>query len=72
MALGKLDSLRVRVGYPQDWTPYEMPQLTLQTAQEGGNLLSNSLLIAAYTRQDALDSLHEAVDKEEWVASPRR
>lgn len=71
MALGKLDSLRVRVGYPQDWTPYEMPQLTLQTAQEGGNLLSNSLLIAAYTRQDALDSLHEAVDKEEWVASPQ-
>ena len=71
MAVEKLDCLRVRVGYPQDWSPYELASLDLKTTEEGGTLLENYLLICNFQKEQSLETLNEAVDKEEWIATPQ-
>ena len=56
-AIEKLEKLRVRVGYPDDWEPYEIADLTLQTTEEGGTLLSNMLQVSQYYKQDLLEEI---------------
>lgn len=70
-AIEKLEKLRVRVGYPDDWEPYEIADLTLQTTEEGGTLLSNMLQVSQYYKQDLLEEIGQEVDKDKWVATPQ-
>ena len=67
----KLDCLRRARRISADWSPYELASLDLKTTEEGGTLLENYLLICNFQKEQSLETLNEAVDKEEWIATPQ-
>lgn len=69
-AIDKLEKLRVRVGYPEDWTPYSIPNLTLKTTEEGGTLLDSYSKVGINSAKKDLELLTAPVDKERWITSP--
>ncbi|MEG2388567.1 MAG: M13 family metallopeptidase [Clostridia bacterium] len=62
-AIEKLDNLRVRVAYPDDWSKYDVSDIVFP---EDGNLLDDMLAISLHTYHDQLKSLQEPIDPEKW------
>lgn len=63
-ALKKLDTMVVKIGYPDQWKDYS--ELVIQSREEGGTLTSNFEQIQMLEIQKEVGRLKEPVDKMEW------
>ncbi|QNM83652.1 M13 family metallopeptidase [Sphingomonas sabuli] len=61
----KLDSLRVKIGYPNKFETYD--SLTIVP----GKALDNRLAVARWGRQDALQKFAKPVDRDQWFMTPQ-
>lgn len=69
MALKKLDTLGVKVGYPDDWSTY-LDNADIRTPEEGGTFFSNYTSIQCSAKAEFLLYQDKPVDKAQWVTSP--
>lgn len=66
-ALRKLDSIKIKVGYPEVWRT-TLRDTSFSTYQEGGNCFENYCAILRAIAQSKIESLTKPVDKEKWYA----
>lgn len=62
-AVEKLDNLRVRVAYPDDWSKYEINDMKFP---ENGTLIDYTLEIAKHSVRDTIKNVLEPIDHEKW------
>lgn len=68
-AIKKLDTMQVKIGYPEEWEDYE--GLELKSFEEGGSLFENSLSLSNWRYEELLEELNKPVDKTKFVMSPQ-
>lgn len=68
-AVEKLNSLTIKIGYPDKWEDYSA--LTLKSVEDGGSYFSNAKNIAAWNWKKELEKQGKPVDKREWGMSPQ-
>ena len=68
-AIRKLDTMGVKVGYPDSWETY-LDNAEIKSPEEGGSFFSNTIAIQAAYRADYLACQTEPVDKTEWAMYP--
>lgn len=69
-AIKKLDTMRIKIGYPEEW-PASMEMMQVTPIKEGGSLLANLLVNMQVSIEDTLDHLEGEVDREEWSMTPQ-
>ena len=68
-AVKKLETMTIKVGYPDKWEDYSTIQI--KNYQNGGSLYSNVKSIGDYERVKALKDLNQKVDKSRWSMTPQ-
>ncbi len=69
-AVKKLDTMVIKVGYPDEW-PHYYEGAQLRSPEEGGSLIENTFeLIKAYTKYSN-DMVRKPVDRTKWDMSPQ-
>lgn len=68
-AVEKLNSLTIKIGYPDKWKDYSA--LTLKSPEDGGSYFSNVKAISEWAWKKDLEKLGKPVDKTEWGMSPQ-
>ena len=66
MALKKLDSMGVKVGYPDKWDD-SMDAVAIKSADQGGSYFQNIVDIAKAGQEELLAYQGTVVDKSEWI-----
>lgn len=69
MALEKLSTFNVKIGYPDEWKDYS--QLVVKGREEGGSYLENVMNAARWRWNEDIAKIGEPVDKNEWFMSPQ-
>ena len=71
-ALGKLDTMAVRVGYPGkgEWQPY-IDQIRVKSPRQGGTLIGNVLGITRTMLDYNYGLLNKPVDRKLWQVTPQ-
>ncbi len=67
-ALEKLDSFKVKIGYPEKWKDYD--GLEIESTQKG-NYLSNLLAVVEWKFRKDIKRIDQGVDREEWFLAPQ-
>lgn len=67
-AIKKLDTLVVKIGYPDKWEDYS--KVTIKTFDEGGNLVENIQNMKRSKIDKHLESLNQAPDRSVWAQTP--
>ncbi len=70
-AVEKLDSMRVNIAYPDDWTGYMLPDLEFKSYEEGGNLFESAMAIRAAKLSDNIRNANTPNDPDKWAATPQ-
>ena len=65
-AIDKLNALRYRVLYPDDWEQYDCADLNYASAQEGGTYFDAFRQIKRYNRLRDINQYTKPMDKEAW------
>lgn len=65
-ALGKLDKLTVKVGYPNKWQDYSALEV-----KSGNGYLQNLIAYIKWSREKSLAKIGENVDKNAWAKVPQ-
>ncbi|MDO6596050.1 M13 family metallopeptidase [Oceanihabitans sp. 2_MG-2023] len=68
-AIEKLRATKVKIAYPDKWKDYSA--LAVNSVEDGGTYLQNSLNASAWNFQKDLDKLGKPVDKSEWYMAPQ-
>ena len=68
-AIRKLDTMGVKVGYPDSWDTY-LDNAEIKSPEEGGSFFSNTIAIQMAFQADYLARQTEPVDKTEWAMYP--
>ena len=68
-AIRKLDTMGVKVGYPDSWDTY-LDNADIKAPEEGGSFFSNTIAIQMAAREAYLARQTEPVDKTEWAMYP--
>ena len=68
-AIEKVNSLTVKIGYPEKWKDYSTMQI--KAPQEGGNFFNNSLAVSKWSFDRQVNKLNKPVDKTEWGMAPQ-
>ncbi|WP_077611870.1 M13 family metallopeptidase [Clostridium sp. Marseille-P2415] len=69
-AVKKLDSMTLKIGYPDKW-PDDYAQASVLPAESGGSFIDNTIsLLKAKNRVDR-DKVRKPVDKSEWGMTPQ-
>ena len=68
-AIRKLDTMGIKVGYPDSWETY-LDDAEILSPEEGGTFFSNTVAIARASAADAYARQNEPVDKTEWAMYP--
>lgn len=68
-ALKKLKTLRIKVGYPDQWKDYQ--ELVVKGRQEGGTYLGNVVAASAWKFREEASKIGKAVDQSEWYMAPQ-
>lgn len=63
-AIKKLDTMSVKIGYPDNWTDYS--SLTVTSYEDGGSLFENVVNNYTFEYNDFLASLDQPVDRSAW------
>ncbi len=66
----KLDTMNVKIGYPDKWPNY-MEHVVVRTSKAGGSLLTNVLELSRINKQHEYSRLGNAVDRSEWFLTPQ-
>ena len=67
-ALKKLDTMKVKVGYP-DKAKDSLKNVQIVSVKNGGSLFENAVAITKASNKEVVDSLDKPVDKEAWPTS---
>ena len=69
-AIAKLETTRIKVGYPDEWKDYSNLEVT--SPKDGnGSLFQNLMNTAKWNVKEDMDKLGEPVNKDEWFMSPQ-
>ena len=68
-AIEKLRATKVKIAYPDKWKDYSA--LAVNSVEEGGTYLQNSLNARAWNFKKDIDKLGKPVDKSEWYMAPQ-
>lgn len=68
-AIRKLDTMKIKVGYPDSWDTY-LDQADIKSPSEGGSFFSNVIAIQKAATQKAIAGQNEPVDKSAWAMQP--
>ncbi len=68
-ALEKLESFKVKIGYPDKWKEYD--ELELKLTSSGGYYLENILMTAAWKFKKDAERIGQKVDRDEWFMAPQ-
>lgn len=69
MALKKLSTFTVKIGYPDKWKDYS--KLQIEKSPEKASYFSNAVNAARYQVEEDIDKLGKPVDKSEWEMTPQ-
>ncbi len=69
MALGKLNSFGVKIGYPDKWKDYS--SLVIDKKPESASFYVNAVNAARFQVQEEIAKLEKPVDKKEWIMTPQ-
>ena len=67
-ALEKLDTLKVRVAYPDDWSLYDYSDYALP---EEGGIIDDMLAVREKSMSEKVDKAKAEIDKDLWMTSPQ-
>lgn len=65
-AIRKLDSLRIRNLYPDDWSKYADPELSFKSPAEGGSLIAALDAVSVSNLRQMQERMKNPVDHERW------
>lgn len=68
-ALEKLESFKVKIGYPDQWKDFSALEIVGQ--EEGGHYLQNILAVAKWKQHIDYQRIVKEVDTEEWFMAPQ-
>lgn len=68
-AIEKLKATKVKIAYPDQWKDYS--SLDINSVENGGSYLQNSLNASAWNFKKDIDKLGKPVDKSEWFMAPQ-
>ena len=68
-AVKKLDTMGVKVGYPDSWESC-LDRAEIKSPAEGGSFFSNVIAIQMAMKQDVLAHQNDAPEKSEWIMTP--
>ena len=68
-AIKKLDTMQIKIGYPDKWEDYE--GLELKSFEEGGSLFENNLSLFKWSYDRAVEELNKPIDKTKFLMSPQ-
>ncbi|MBQ0786035.1 MAG: M13 family metallopeptidase [Oceanihabitans sp.] len=68
-AIEKLQATKVKIAYPDVWKDYSA--LDINSVEDGGTYLQNSLNTSAWNFKKSIDKLGKPVDKSEWYMAPQ-
>ena len=68
-AIGKLNTFRVKIGYPNEWKDYG--EIEIAPAAEGGDLFAAARNVREYNFRKDVREANDPVDKDEWFMSPQ-
>ncbi len=68
-AIKKLDAIKIKVGYPEQWESYE--GLEIKSFEEGSSLFENNLNLTKWSYAQAVEELNKPIDKSIFVMSPQ-
>jgi len=68
-ALEKLESFKVKIGYPDKWKDYSA--LDIRTPAEGGSYLENMIAIVNWNLKRDETRIGKEVDRKEWFMAPQ-
>ena len=69
MALGKLNTFSVKIGYPDQWKDYS--SLVIDKKPESASFYVNAVNAAKFQVQEEIAKLGKPVDKKEWIMTPQ-
>jgi putative endopeptidase len=69
MALGKLNTFNVKIGYPDQWKDYS--SLVIDKKPESASFYVNAVNAAKFQVQEEIAKLGKPVDKKEWIMTPQ-
>jgi len=70
-AIAKLDSLQVKVGYPDDFDYYLSQEAPVDSKEEGGSLTSNMIKSHQMNNVIFKELVSNPVDRTKWIATPQ-
>ena len=70
-AIAKLDTLQIKVGYPDDFSYYLSLEAPITSKKDGGTLTSNVIDMHSMYKAYELSLLGKPVDKTKWIATPQ-
>lgn len=68
-AKSKLDSVTIKVGYPDKWKDYST--MVINSPSENGSFFQNLMNASKWHTKDNIDKLGKPVDKTEWGMNPQ-
>ena len=68
-AIHKVESLQIKIGYPDKWKDYS--KLQIKSPAEGGTYFENSLAVSRWHFDEMIGKLKKPVDKTEWGMPPQ-
>ncbi len=68
-AIEKLDALKVRVAYPDDWSLYDYTDITLKSKEEGGSLLGNIMAVTEKNWKQSIKKAVTEIDSNMWLTA---
>jgi predicted metalloendopeptidase len=69
MALKKLNTINVKIGYPEQWKDYS--NLVIEKGPEKASYFANAVNAARFKVQADIAKLGKPVDKKEWIMTPQ-
>lgn len=68
-AIRKLDTMKIKVGYPDSWDTY-LDSAGIKSPAEGGTFFSNVISIQAAAKEKSISEQDQPVDKSDWLMEP--
>ena len=68
-AIRKLDSMKIKIGYPDNWDSY-LDNVAIKSVSDGGSYFENMLAISEASRNEMSKMQGKSVDKTQWIMYP--
>lgn len=70
-AVEKLDAMKVRAVYPDDWSLYDYSGLNFTAEAEGGNLIEDFGAISRFRFEQKIEDALKPVNPDKWILVPQ-